>query len=373
VLVKAGYYFVLVAVPIVLWNRYKKIIIEKPIIGIILVAVASLAANFAYMYLIKNSQWPGDKLINGVYQSKIFVNDPGYFLTTLADTWEAKREFYVQSSLGYFGWLDYKYDLVGNLIVVGILVFFVLKVFKKVKDPVLDWFGVVMLGGMLGGTYVLIHFMFWMYWTNVGSNVIEGVQGRYLLPLMPFAIWWILELKNNIGKKVWNIVVPIFLILMLGIETYKAIDKRYYDFSNNLANKEELSVSIDDARKEEIPIEKISSKDKMERYFDTGEDDVIGGFQFAFEKNDKVVRVPYWYKLTNEEGDQVYRKGYLIQNKLQESGVYEQKVEPFESEGKPVKLVIGPVVVNDGEYYFDYLSIYRDIQAKLLFVTREQK
>ena len=375
VLTKPGYYAIVALILIILWLKTRKILLSKPWILAGVGVFGVMVLNIFVFKMIGFTHFKGDdqRLSNGSYQMEILKNHPMYFVEVLDKTLEAKREFYLQSLLGYFGWLDYKYDLYGYLLVLGIIGYFVVKSFQEIKESKLDWFSIVFLGGMIFGTYALIEFMFWLYWTPVASAVIEGVQGRYLLPLFPFALWFVIEIYRKIGSEKMKLIVPLLLFLLIGRETYKQIYYRYYDFSANFGNTKELVESIENSSKEELPLEKVSSRDGMERFFDTSDSDVIGGFQFAFDRGDGVIKVPYQYKLTDEEGKRVYRKGYLNVEKLKIAGIYEEKIDAFKSNGKPVKLIIEPLVKDDKENYFDYLELYNEIQAKLLFITKEQK
>jgi len=369
VLVKPGYYLVVLLPLMVIWLKTKKYILKKPVImaGIALVIVVA-GALFVRKMMVSTG-YNGEKLISGKYQMEILRHDPGYFINVLAETWKAKRVFYIESSLGYFGWLDYRYDLYGYLLVFGLFIYLCSQSFGLVKKNILDWLSLGLVAGMVLGTYVLIHFMFWLYWTEVGSSVVEGVQGRYLLPLIPFLIWLLLEIKLKLDEDKIKIIFLGILLLLIGIDTYEIIYKRYYDFSKNIVNANELAEGIQNLKDEEEPLERISSKTKMVKYFDTSWEDKVIGFQVAIEKEDGLIRVPYRYKIMDEEGKKVLLSGYLTQKKLQDNGVYETTFDKvFEPKGKVVALVIEPVVLDEKENYFSYLSLYDEIEARLLFI-----
>ncbi len=369
ILVKPGYYLMVLLPMVVLWMKTKKYILRKPIIMMIIALVAVTIGFFFVKKMMVFTDYNGEKLIIGKYQMEILKHDPGYFLRVLRDTWEAKRVFYIESSLGYFGWLDYKYDLYGYLLVFGLFLYLSTRSFKLVKKNTLDKLSIILILGIILGTYVLIHFMFWLYWTEVGSSVVEGVQGRYLLPLVLFLVWLILEIKLNLGKNTVKILFLSLLLLLVGIDTYEIIYERYYDFSKNIVNADELAEEIQNLRDNEEPLVKIDSRDRMIKYFDTSWEDKIIGFQIVIEKDDVLIQVPYRYKIMDEDGKKVFLSGYLTQKKLQDSGVYESTFnKAFKPKGKVIALLIEPVVMNESEKYFSYLSLYDEIQARLLFM-----
>lgn len=56
-------------------------------------------------------------------------------------------------------------------------------------------------------------------WTPVGSSVINGVQGRYLLPILPVLL---LTLKNDhVVRTDWN--DETLLYVMIGLDVYVAL------------------------------------------------------------------------------------------------------------------------------------------------------
>jgi len=369
-LVKPGYYLmILLAVlpilkSIITFARKSKWLSFT--IGIFVV----ILLNIVVLIILRSSLFKS--YILGSYQAKVFFHDPLYLLNTVWNTFVEKREFYLQSYLGYFGWLDYKYDLLTILTVISALLYFLCRAFVDYGKSILSWFSLTILGFASFGTIVVIMVMFWFSWSETGASTIEGVQGRYFLVLSPFIMWFIIELIKKIGLEKMKLIIPTLLMIFIGVDTFRSINYRYYDFSSYIKNKDELNKVIEDANKEELPIEKISSKEIMEKYFEVSPEDEIGAFQFAIDKADNKIRIPYRYKISNEEGNKVYAKGYLDQSELQKNGIFEQKLgKIINPKERVIKLIIEPVVVGDSESYFDYLSIYREIQARMLFVTKE--
>ena len=67
------------------------------------------------------------------------------------------------------------------------------------------------------GTALLIIGAMYISWTGVGAEVVEGVQGRYFIPLLPLLLLCV-SMKQNYIK--WNHVhlwLQIVLVLLNGI------------------------------------------------------------------------------------------------------------------------------------------------------------
>ena len=60
----------------------------------------------------------------------------------------------------------------------------------------------------IGVTYWLLNIIFYLDWTNVGLPYIEGIQGRYLLILIPFLLFAIPNLQSLPGLRRWRFALP---------------------------------------------------------------------------------------------------------------------------------------------------------------------
>jgi uncharacterized membrane protein len=90
---------------------------------------------------------------------------------------------------------------------------------EKAKKLKLDWKRLLLgSAAVLAGTYVLISLALYVSFTRVGHPYVEGIQGRYFLPLLPLlAIWgaW-LPKKHNMNFDTY--VLPgIVLISLAGL------------------------------------------------------------------------------------------------------------------------------------------------------------
>lgn len=361
VMVKPGYYPMVLLVVIVLWQKYKLYLIKKPwIIGLFVLLSVPIVLKFVG-FLDSNANWSGN-------QVEILRRDPVIVFRIVVDTWEAKRDFYLQGMMGYFGWLDYQYEFGQFLVIFGLIVSIITSVISKNKKAVVDWLGWVIIGGIVFGTYLLIEMGMWMQWTAVGSTVVEGVQGRYLLPLVPLFLFWIVQFWLLVGKKRANIIALGLGLLIVGLGTVDKINKRYYDNSSNFANKDEYKKNIEEPKY-------ISSKDKLTKYFHTSETDVVGGFEFVVNKNnnDNLIKVPYRYAIKDGECNKELSWGYLDVDKINKGNIYLQKIDYLKPGFADICFEIEPIVKKETEKYFDFVESNDEVLLRLLFVSNEIK
>lgn len=364
-LVKPGYYPMILLLPVVGWAKFKNIIISKPwIVGVVVFACIPIVLIFSN-FLSNNVGGGTTGLINGRYQLEIVKHDPIHLLRIVGDTWEAKRDFYLRGMLGYFGWLDYEFDLYQYFILVSLISAFLVVTIDKLKKPLMGWFGLIVSGIIIISTYILIEIGFLMQWTVVGSTIVEGVQGRYLLPVVPLLLFWISQFWLLLGKRRATLIVfgLVATVFVFGISD--KINGRYYDLSTNYKNKTDL---------EELLGEKsyLSSKNKLKKMFHTSDGDVIGGFGIVTNKvEDTVVRVPYRYAIKDADCAREYRWGYLDLNRIGKEELYIQKIDKLARNFGDICLEIEPIVISDKEKYFDYVLIQEEPIVKILFLSSE--
>lgn len=116
------------------------------------------------------------------------ANIPGLIWRTLAEM----HGYYFRTLFGRFGWLDTAVPPSLLILVWGALL---LAVFNDSRGPVRPIAGWLRLATVAGIVVSIVGIMLALYiiWTptkpdGVGSPVVIGVQGRYFIPLLPFAM-----------------------------------------------------------------------------------------------------------------------------------------------------------------------------------------
>lgn len=150
--------------------------------------------------------------------SKVFVKltdlvtHPYKALMLFYSTFKMKTIFYMRSLIGYFGWFNFRLN---DIYVISYIFFFVYLLLKtefiKVK-----WYekGLVFLGlctGILG-----VFLAMYVYWSGSELFYIDGVQGRYFLPvLLPVLLLFpTAKKKNGIEKVKENVFIYTNTILL---------------------------------------------------------------------------------------------------------------------------------------------------------------
>lgn len=302
--------------------------------------------------------------------------DIGFYLDILWNSILNKRSFYIQTGLGYFGWLDYQYDFFNYLIVSLMIFLFFNKSLKKTKYFLTNIPELVVLLAFPLINLIIIMTIFYFINTRPGSIAIDGVQGRYLLPLVLFIFLGVVELILHIGKKRFFFWFTGILLITVAWNTIKITYQRYYDFSGNFSNPNELIENYKNGKGLNEQYLPFGSKNTLTKVFGTSYGDEIGGFEFIrFKPNDSKIDLPYKYLLMDGECQKIYRRGYLNADNLEKSEDYKEIIKnSIKSKGESYCLKIFPIVALDKGYYFDYVvDNYEDVLVRLLFVKREQE
>jgi uncharacterized membrane protein len=157
----------------------------------------------------------------------IFADIPGY-LEMLART--ASHQFRALSwqFIGIFGWLDA--PLPGVLVLVGFCLLAFCGLFESRQDVELRYRDKLILASYAIGTSALVATMVYMSWSSVGATEVEGLQGRYFIPVAPAFF----ALLHNRSTRLpgWASQLPRIMtvgIITLLLAATVTLAHRYYD------------------------------------------------------------------------------------------------------------------------------------------------
>ncbi|UTB33229.1 MAG: DUF2142 domain-containing protein [Methanobacterium sp. ERen5] len=192
-----------------------------------IIFVFSISAALLWGLLVKGLYVPMNFNINPQEQISFILTHLITFIWILIATISQNLLFYLTSFVGTFGWKDIGLDtsLSPFLVYLYILfVFFVALTDKIEVDMQLrkKLFSITLFLVSLVSIFILEY----LTWTTVGNNLIDGVYGRYLIPIAPllFLGFYNKQIPNFKGN---NILVPCFIIIMLFISVFM-IYHRFY-------------------------------------------------------------------------------------------------------------------------------------------------
>lgn len=169
----------------------------KPWMKVLLIAVCAVAAlGICYAAVRVVHGWLLPENINNRhldwseengYTMGYLLKNPIYIVELLLNTMMYKFDVYLSQMLGgSLGWFTIQIPYV---IVLGFLVVMVYAALRKEKEPQLipvgerTWMWMVVAGVCALSMAAML-----FYWTPISYRTIEGVQGRYFLPVLPLAL-----------------------------------------------------------------------------------------------------------------------------------------------------------------------------------------
>lgn len=147
--------------------------------------------------------------INGTEQIKYILSNPIEYAKVLYHTLDEKLESYVFSLVGSnLGWLNIG---VKTITITGFIVLVVGAPFLSKHEKTLNnkerlWIGLIFLG-----TVLFILTALYVGWTSVGSGMVEGIQGRYFIPIVILPLLCLCIKEKYIEFKYINVIYPILL------------------------------------------------------------------------------------------------------------------------------------------------------------------
>jgi uncharacterized membrane protein len=140
--------------------------------------------------------------------------EPGSVLNMFAQTLNEYYNFYLTSFFGTAGWLTT--PIHQNLMIAGIFIIIAWIAFGLFSKSKFTPKWILMLSSSiltLIVSFSLIFLSMYFYWTHPERALIEGVQGRYLLPLLFFITPIIFSARNN--SKIHVQFIPAFILMSI--------------------------------------------------------------------------------------------------------------------------------------------------------------
>jgi uncharacterized membrane protein len=333
------------------WNKtaeWKKKFIAKSIIGLVIVF-----GLVGAMFKFGKGEMFYPIFINPKIQLSLIISDPVYFGQVMVNTFSEKWLLHISEMVGIMGWKNV--PLNNNLVLIVMSVAAILvgqrlaKSFKKVES----WKATVSLL-VLAGVIKLTTVIMYLIWSVPGNRVVEGIQGRYWLPMVPFAIIFITILIKNLKEVYWVRVIVIGVIIIMGLNSvWGTLNQRYWDWTGDWINGSSL---IDNPVTETVEEQERLEVNKQMEWVTASGGRRVSGVAFEFLNKGKSIIVPYKYEIKDGNCLKVLAKGYLDPWQIQDNRLTVVKFKPVEAVGNRLCLSLTPLPL-DLDGYQDRLTI----------------
>lgn len=137
--------------------------------------------------LVESNQKNTNLLGYEVYGASYFIENPFSLIAIFKETTKAMSRYYIDTTIGrYLGWLEI---ILPEIIVIGFIIVLLVSALRKKSDrdeivfKEKIWMAILAMGCCVAVCFALL-----ISWTEVGSFVIAGVQGRYFIPVVPLFV-----------------------------------------------------------------------------------------------------------------------------------------------------------------------------------------
>jgi uncharacterized membrane protein len=189
------------------------------------VALTTGLAMLVYLPMAEDST-PENVNINAREQVRLVLTEPLTFVQASYSTLRVWGEGLMRETIGVFGWIDYTFIYVPYYVAVA-LAGIVLYYTASRDSPLFRPGQLAVLFGALSMTVGLLFLSLYAVWTPVGFDIVHGLQGRYFVGLMPFAVLLISQTAALVGKERFLKLTVALLAFFFAYSIIHAIISRY--------------------------------------------------------------------------------------------------------------------------------------------------
>lgn len=210
-------YFPIVGISLILifsknLNKKQKIIL---ITSVIVLSTICALGYFAFSKTYKGNAYNTyfeENNVNSSEQTRFILTNPNKYLGIIFSTTKTLLSTYIYQMVGIsLGWLCINVPRI--CITLYILTLFI-SCFIEENKIELNKVSKLLCLVIAGGIAVLILTGMYITWTTVGSNLIDGVQGRYFIPILFLVLLCLCKKENYIKIKNIEYKLPILLCLL---------------------------------------------------------------------------------------------------------------------------------------------------------------
>jgi uncharacterized membrane protein len=180
-------------------------------------------------------------------QISFIISNPLVFVQACYNSISLYHLWYLVTFVGSFGWLDT--PLPDNMVYIYLIAIILVSLLdnqeEKIKNLMKEGISYEMhqqeeiintsINQKLISittflmTFIAIFGMEYITWTSVGNNIIDGVQGRYFIPIAPLFFFLFYNKKIRVNQNVFKGIIILFILIILSFSLHIIIN-RFYNY-----------------------------------------------------------------------------------------------------------------------------------------------
>jgi hypothetical protein len=244
------------------------------------------------------------------------------------------------------------------------------RIISKDKQ-LLKWYEIFILFGIMAAVVLFLFLFDYLYESPVGSKLIQNIQGRYFLVVIPYLLFGFSQIYIFFRRhrEIKLALFGFFLVALLFISV-RNISKRYFDYSKLISNGETLSdfirINKVDLTKPEF---KIINK-PIQMIIEAQPGDKISGFMMYVISGGQILKIPYRYELRDANCGTILQSGYLDITKLQNQGKYTEYIPITQAKTSLLCLNLIPLNILHQSPYLALLTYNQNPIIKFLYIKK---
>lgn len=210
--------------------KYKFGTQSKYLVTCLFLSLTSVIAWIFWSFVIKEIYVPHrpDVAVSTSEQARFVLSHPVKFAVIALNDFNLNLDSHLKQFLGVLGWLDT--DLPSSLLISYSHILVVIALIDSRPNVIILFRDKWKIVFVLLASIFLIYLLTYLAWTPVGKEAIEGIQGRYFIPIAPllFLLFYNAKLTLNIRNNKLGVVIVSYSLFVLTI-SLSVLLNRYYN------------------------------------------------------------------------------------------------------------------------------------------------
>lgn len=190
-----------------------------------LIAAIAIAIVICWMRILSGltPPMPADESVSGQFQR--LLADPLLLPAVMLTTFAKNGVWLLKTVVGYLGWTDALMPGWYYLAAAGTFVMALIAPGNRGRSFWPGSLGLLTIAALVTASSLALY----LTWTALGAPTINGLQGRYILPVLPLLAWAIPEYGPNLDRMLAPAWYPVLLFPLITVAvTPVVVMERYY-------------------------------------------------------------------------------------------------------------------------------------------------
>lgn len=195
------------------------------IMAFCLLLLLNIICILGWYFKVKFIELPYPPNVSPSAQLSLILKHPFDLISTIINTLSVFGKDYIYQFVGRLGWLDTPLPI--SLINSYLITIVVVALLNHQKEFLLSWKQKCIILTIFVSNLSLVMILLYLHWTPVGKTIIEGVQGRYFIPLSPLFFLLLYNRAIKFKFAATGLFISCYSVLVLAITTFVLLE-RYY-------------------------------------------------------------------------------------------------------------------------------------------------